>query len=131
MNLDINNYRRRREGKLVGMAQDAMARVRQSGAEDHLPGMSPRDRRIVHMEVAKEEALDTYTAGQGMDRHVVVVPASERKDGPEDEKPAEKPTEKPPEKPVEDPAGGAPGDAGPVEAEAAETGTEDETESGI
>ena len=90
MNLDINNYRLKREAKLVSMAQDAMTRVRNSGSEDHLPPMSPRDRRIVHMQVTDDDQLDTYTAGQGSDRHVVVAQAKKKAEPqPENQTPAE------------------------------------------
>lgn len=75
MNLDINNYRLKRESKLEEMARDAVSRVRNGGGEDHLPPMNPRDRRIVHMQITDVEDMDTYTAGQGTDRHVVVITA--------------------------------------------------------
>lgn len=72
LDMDINNYRQRQDGKLTRLAQDAIGRVQQSGDEDHLPPMNARDRRMVHMEVAEVDGLHTYTVGQGMDRHVVI-----------------------------------------------------------
>jgi len=72
LDLDINNYRQRQDGKLTRMAHDAIGRVQQTGEEDHLPPMNARDRRVIHMEVAEVEGLHTYTVGQGMDRHVVI-----------------------------------------------------------
>lgn len=72
LDLDINNYRQRQDGKLTRMAKDAMSRVQQGGDDDHLPPMNARERRVIHMEVAEVEGLATYTMGKGMDRHVVI-----------------------------------------------------------
>ncbi|HRX52784.1 MAG TPA: R3H domain-containing nucleic acid-binding protein, partial [Candidatus Krumholzibacteria bacterium] len=72
LDLDINNYRQRQDGKLTRLTQDAIGRVQQSGDEEHLPPMNARDRRVVHMEVAEVDGLHTYTVGQGMDRRVVI-----------------------------------------------------------
>jgi spoIIIJ-associated protein len=75
MNLDINNYRIRQEGHLYGQASEAIDRVRSQGEPVHLPPMNPRDRRIIHLEVQDLEDLETYTTGEGYDRHVVVTKA--------------------------------------------------------
>lgn len=73
VDVDINNYRQRRDGKLARLASDAMSRVRETGEPDHLPPMNARERRVVHMEVAEVDGLSTITEGEGPDRHVVIV----------------------------------------------------------
>jgi predicted RNA-binding protein Jag len=73
INMDINNYRQRQDGRLMTVARDAMARVTGGGDDDHLPPMNGRERRVVHMEVAEVDELETYTLGSGMDRHVVIT----------------------------------------------------------
>ncbi len=73
VNVDVNNYRRRREGRLVEQAQRAVSRVRATGEEVHLPPQNARDRRVVHLEVARHEGVATYTVGEGEERHVVVT----------------------------------------------------------
>lgn len=74
MNLDINNHRLRLDGRLVTMAAEAMDRVRREGQPVHLSPMNPRERRVVHMEVARCEGLMTETEGEGYDRHVIILP---------------------------------------------------------
>ena len=73
VNVDINNYRRRREGQLVSLARRAMSQVRATGEEVHLPPQNARDRRVIHLEVAEYEGLTTYSDGEGLERHVVVT----------------------------------------------------------
>ncbi len=73
INMDINNYRQRQDGRLMTVARDAMSRVTAGGDDDHLPPMNGRERRVVHMEVAEVDELETYTLGSGMDRHVVIT----------------------------------------------------------
>ncbi len=86
MNLDINNYRRRREEKLVQRAQLAADRVKREGQEIHFEPMSARERRIIHLEVAKAPGLQTFTLADGAGKHVVVAPAGQQPPaGPGDE----------------------------------------------
>jgi spoIIIJ-associated protein len=72
VNVDINNYRQRRDGRLATLARDAMSRVKNSGEPEHLPAMNARERRLVHLEVAEIDGLTTITEGQDRDRHVVI-----------------------------------------------------------
>ena len=73
MNLDINNYRHRREGQLTENALDAVRQVQASGTDLHTPPLCARERRIVHLAVEKIDGVTTHTAGFGPDRHVVVT----------------------------------------------------------
>lgn len=99
LNLDVNNYRRRREERLVQRALQAIEKVRQTGQEQHFEPLSARERRIIHLEVAKAGGLQTFTIFDGAGKHVVVARAD-----------AAVPSEARPE-----PAGGSEddGDAGP------------------
>ncbi|MBU0741251.1 KH domain-containing protein, partial [bacterium] len=80
MNLDINNYRLRREGQLEANAQDAVRQMLESGKDVHTPPLCARERRIVHLAIEKIADATTYTAGFGPDRHVVVT-RDEKQDG--------------------------------------------------
>lgn len=73
MNLDINNYRRRREDGLVSRVAEAVARVKATGQECHLEPMNARERRIVHLEAAGTKGLQTFTIGEEGDKHVVIA----------------------------------------------------------
>ncbi|MHB8078819.1 MAG: Jag family protein, partial [Candidatus Krumholzibacteriia bacterium] len=75
MNLDVNNYRRRREERLVQRAQEIAARVRSTGEQESLEPLPARERRVVHLEVAKVAGVQTFTVMNGEGKHVVVAPA--------------------------------------------------------
>ncbi len=86
MNLDVNNYRVRRNSELVADTKAAMSSVLESGESVHLEPVCARERRLMHMEVADAEGLDTYTSGYGPKRHVVICKEGSQ---PKREKPAE------------------------------------------
>lgn len=73
MNLDINNYRRRRQGVLEENALASVRELRDTGKDVHTPPLVARERRIVHLTIEPLEGVTTYTAGEGPDRHVVVT----------------------------------------------------------
>jgi spoIIIJ-associated protein len=75
MNLDVNNYRRRREERLVQRAQEIAARVLRSGEQESLEALPARERRVVHLEVAKVSGVQTFTVMNEEGKHVVVAPA--------------------------------------------------------
>jgi spoIIIJ-associated protein len=75
MNLDINNYRRRREESLVERTRSIMARVKSTGREVHTEPLCARERRIIHLEVVKDTDLRTYTVATADGKHVVVAKA--------------------------------------------------------
>ena len=73
MNLDINNYRRRRQDTLHDRVADAIEQVQQSGKSFHMESMNPRERRMVHLQVEPVEGVRTYTIGGGATKHVVIA----------------------------------------------------------
>lgn len=97
MNLDINNYRRRRQDTLADRVFDAIAKVNEAGEDFHMEPMDARDRRLVHLQVEEAGGLTTETVIEGGLKHVVI---SRTGDGPakpvadvagEAEMPAEEP----------------------------------------
>ncbi|MBD3220518.1 KH domain-containing protein, partial [bacterium] len=72
LNLDINNYRLRREDGLLGRSRRAIMEARETGEPVAMEPAGGRDRRIVHLEVAEEEDLVTYTE-IGEDGKYVVI----------------------------------------------------------
>jgi spoIIIJ-associated protein len=82
-NLDINNYRLRREDGLLGATRRAMDDARQSGEPVFMEPAGGRERRIVHLEVAEADDLVTYTEDGEHGKFVVIckpeqVPAEHR-----------------------------------------------------
>jgi spoIIIJ-associated protein len=74
INLDINDYRQRREEGLAERVREAAATIRETGRSVHLEPMSPRERRLVHMEAAGIEGLRTFTMDRAGSKHVVIAP---------------------------------------------------------
>lgn len=91
MNLDINNYRVRREDQLVQRARNAAAEARNTGEPVALEPAGGRERRVVHLYIQETEDLTTYTENGPDGKYVVVchpdqVPAEyrDRADGAEE-----------------------------------------------
>lgn len=72
--LDVGGYRTRRENVLKEMAQDAGAKVLDSGRPYHLKPMSAMERRVVHTALMAVQGIRTESEGEGRNRHVVIFP---------------------------------------------------------
>lgn len=70
--LDVAGYRTRREKTLKQLAQNAAAKVLDTGESYHFEPMSAMERRVVHMTILEIEGLATESEGEGRRRHVVV-----------------------------------------------------------
>jgi spoIIIJ-associated protein len=79
--LDVERYRERRREYLTALAQRLAGKVRQTGRVVTLNPMSPRDRRIVHMALQDEGAVETRSQGDGHFRKVLIVPADRSRKG--------------------------------------------------
>jgi spoIIIJ-associated protein len=73
--IDCGDYRERRENGLVSMARREAKRAVQQKRVVTLEPMSPRDRRVIHLSLAKFPGVSTRSDGNGMDRRVRIVPA--------------------------------------------------------
>lgn len=72
--LDINNYRRERERLISELAKAAARRVLLNKEQVELPAMNAYERRLVHLELASRPDVKTESAGEGMERRVVIKP---------------------------------------------------------
>ncbi|MDC7121849.1 single-stranded DNA-binding protein [Cellulomonas fimi] len=72
--LDVAGFRAARRAELVAVAEDAIGRVKQSGAPVSLTAMNPFERKVVHDAVAAA-GLSSDSEGVEPDRHVVIRPA--------------------------------------------------------
>jgi spoIIIJ-associated protein len=69
--LDINGYRKERAGHLQQIAEDAVAKVKETGDAVALAPMSAYERKIVHDAVA-DLGFVSESEGEGSGRHIVV-----------------------------------------------------------
>ncbi len=80
VNIDVGDYRARREEGLVENAKAAAATVLEQGESATMDPMSAQDRRVVHLSLAELEGIDTFTVGRGSRRRVVIAPADAKRD---------------------------------------------------
>lgn len=72
--LDAEGYRERHKQTLIQTALEYAKAVKEQGQEAVLEPQPARDRRIVHMALAEDPDVYTYSEGMGDDRHVVISP---------------------------------------------------------
>jgi spoIIIJ-associated protein len=72
--LDISGYRAEKREQLVRLAEETIARVRETGEAVSLDPMSPFERKVVHDAVAAA-GLTSESEGVEPRRHVVVLPS--------------------------------------------------------
>jgi len=70
--LDVNSYRQEKNQSVVSLAKATAEKVMAEGKEIVLRPMSAYERRLVHMELLKEEKVKTESIGEGEDRRVVI-----------------------------------------------------------
>jgi spoIIIJ-associated protein len=73
--LDVNSYRKEKNESVIEMAKEA---ANQAIAEKRAVVMKPMsnyERRIVHMELSKNNQITTESIGEGEGRKVVIKPA--------------------------------------------------------
>lgn len=74
INLDIGDYRSKREESLRMLAQKAAAKVEANGRRIALDPMSAAERRIVHQELQEFSGVLTQSEGQDPYRRVIILP---------------------------------------------------------
>lgn len=74
LNLDINDYKRKKVEYLKDLAKNLADQVSLSKEEKALSPMSSYERRIIHAELAQRTDVDTESRGEGFDRHIVIIP---------------------------------------------------------
>lgn len=73
--LDSGDYRQRRDEGLIAMARREAKRAVQRGRVVTLEPMSARDRRVIHLSLAKFPGVSTRSEGEGMDRRIQIIPS--------------------------------------------------------
>ena len=71
--VDVEGYKSRRQDKVASMAQSAAERAVRTHKSVSLPPMNAYERRLVHIALRGNDAVDTHSEGSDPDRHVVIV----------------------------------------------------------
>lgn len=72
--VDAEGYRSRRDDNLATMARKLGKEALKLGKIITFEPMNPRDRRVVHLALAKFEGVITKSEGEGDDRRVQIIP---------------------------------------------------------
>jgi len=75
MDVDVGGYKRRRGGALKNKAISLASRVKATGKEMQMEPLSAAERRVVHLALADDPQIKTYTVGEGDLKNVVISPA--------------------------------------------------------
>jgi spoIIIJ-associated protein len=74
VSVDAEGYRSRRDNSLAAMAKRLGKQAISDGKIITFEPMSPRDRRVVHLALAKFDGVITKSDGEGDDRRVQIIP---------------------------------------------------------
>jgi spoIIIJ-associated protein len=74
LNIDVEGYRKRRERQIRQLAKRVADQVNETGRSQALEPMPPNERRIVHIELRKDDHVYTESIGEGNRRKVVIHP---------------------------------------------------------
>lgn len=72
--VNVGDYRQKREETLMLMAQHAAERALAMGRPVELAGLSPGERRVVHLTLSGDDRVETESVGVGPQRTLLVKP---------------------------------------------------------
>ena len=70
--VDINNYRKEREGLIINLANASARKALLNKEEIKLPPMNAYERRLIHTELSMRPDVTTESVGEGRERYVIV-----------------------------------------------------------
>lgn len=72
LDVDIDEYQKRRNEQLVQLAHKIAEKVKSSGEPEKLEPMSSRDRMVIHMALKDVSGVETMSEGRGSSRRIYV-----------------------------------------------------------
>ena len=75
IDLDINDYKKKKNNFLIELSQSSADEVALSKKEKELRPMPAYERRIIHLELKDRADVQTESIGQGLQRRIVIRPA--------------------------------------------------------
>ncbi len=81
ININIGDYREKRELALETMALNAADRAKTTNTKVNLPYLSSNERRIIHLKLSQDPDVETDSQGEGRERRLVIIPKTQKKDG--------------------------------------------------
>lgn len=74
--LNVGDYNKQREEKLILMAQKALETVVNTQKSYQLPNLNARERKFIHTYLSDFSEVKTESVGEGIQRRLVVFPES-------------------------------------------------------
>ncbi|MDY6868235.1 MAG: RNA-binding cell elongation regulator Jag/EloR [Chloroflexota bacterium] len=74
LQIDVQNYRKRREDELRKLARRIADQVESTGRKQVLEPLPPNERRIIHIELKDNPNVETKSVGEDPKRKVTVLP---------------------------------------------------------
>ena len=75
VNVDIADYKKQREEKIAEKARVWIEEVRETG-DSYIARINAADRRIVHRVAQEYTDIQTFSEGEGRDRHLIIAQRS-------------------------------------------------------
>lgn len=75
VNLDIADYKKQRAEKLAEKAREWIEKVRETG-DSYIANLNAADRRIVHGVASEYADIQTFSEGEGRERHLIIAQKS-------------------------------------------------------
>lgn len=75
VNVDVADYKKQREEKVAEKARGWIESVRASG-DSYVARINAADRRIVHRVAQEYSDIQTFSEGEGRDRHIIIAQKS-------------------------------------------------------
>lgn len=76
VNVDVADYKKQRAERMIEKAENWVTKVKETGEALPLQPMSAADRRVVH-QFAAESGVQSISAGEGRDRHIILKPVED------------------------------------------------------
>ena len=73
--LDVNFYRQEKNESISSLAKSTAQKALAEGRAVVMRPMSPYERRLVHLELSKNENIKTESIGEGEERRIVIKPS--------------------------------------------------------
>ena len=75
VNVDVADYKKQREEKLAEKARVWIEEVRTTG-DSYIAHINAADRRVVHRVATEYDDIQTFSEGEGRDRHLIIAQKS-------------------------------------------------------
>lgn len=72
IDLDINDYKKRRTEYLKEMSKNLANEVIRTKQARSIENLSPYERRVIHMEISQFLELETQSVGEGEERRIII-----------------------------------------------------------